>query len=53
MLQFEKQIEKKEQDIEQQLLDINLFYLVSPDQNEYIESAKEIEDPRLSKLSKN
>ena len=43
---FEKEIECNQDEIEKQLLDLNLAYLVSPDQN-----ATEIDDPRLKRLS--
>lgn len=42
MLQFERQLLKTKEEIEQELLDINLFYLVQPEQNFTSEPAKEI-----------
>ena len=46
ILRFEKEIEKNEEEIERQLLDLNLTYLVSPYQN-----VEEIDDSRLQRLS--
>jgi hypothetical protein len=45
---MEREIMTEEQDLEKQLLDIDLFYLVQPEYNAF---APELQDSRLKELA--